>query len=667
MATFTSNNQSGRYLQLTITETVNTPGNTSTLNWTLTSAGGASAYYTIGKTTIVISGQTVYEKAQTDWEDRVFPAAKGSVSGSLVVQHDVNGKKTIEVSFKTRVYIFEPLEYGGEMKLTDIDRTAPSVTCSVSNITSAGFTISGSSSVTADKWWFSLDDGVNWTEYSATAGTSANKAVSGLSPNTTYKVKVRARKKSNQVNGTSAVVNAKTLGASVIVKTYDFAADANSAVMKFNLTVYDSSYYHRLTVKDVNTTLFTISLGKYAAGTADRSVTLTADQRNAILSAMPSSKTKKFNILIATFKESSFVNLIGSESVKQITATTSENLSKPTFPGFSYSDIRQIVVDVTGNNQVLVQGFSSLRVVCEGGTAKNGASISGYSASIGDSSKSSSGRTLDIGAISSKGNLKLVVTCTDSRGYAQSIEKTVTVLPYTKPKVSNFKLRRMNEIGGLIQLSFSGSISAIKADGTTNTNAVVDATYWYKRTDEEEWSEAISILEDVSSNGTSFSFASLELIELDPESSYDFWMRIQDKLYGYSMLDITVVLQKGTPIVAIRKRDSAHSFPRVGINNPNPQYPLDVNGEIAMLGQIVMGYRGTLSGQGFNTLKSGGIWFYSGNGASANAPADTPGFLEVITDGTNVVHRFTCIAAGHAVYVRAFSPDKNTWTAWAAK
>lgn len=50
MATWTSGSYEGRYLQLTITETVNVAANTSTLNWTLTSAGGSANYYTVDAT-----------------------------------------------------------------------------------------------------------------------------------------------------------------------------------------------------------------------------------------------------------------------------------------------------------------------------------------------------------------------------------------------------------------------------------------------------------------------------------------------------------------------------------------------------------------------------------------------------------------------------------------
>ena len=118
MATWKSAAYDGRYLQLDISESVNVVGNSSTLSWTLTSTGGASTYYTIDTTTVTINGTTVYSKGRTYWDDRVFPAKKGSVSGTITVAHDSNGSKTIAVGFSTRVYIYGSQEYGGSMTLT---------------------------------------------------------------------------------------------------------------------------------------------------------------------------------------------------------------------------------------------------------------------------------------------------------------------------------------------------------------------------------------------------------------------------------------------------------------------------------------------------------------------------------------------------------------------
>lgn len=242
MATFMSNTYDGRYLQLTITESVDVPSNTSTLTWTLTSAGGSAVYYTIDETIITINGITVYSKARTNWEDRVFPAAKGSVSGSLPVVHNSDGTKNANVEFFTRVYVFGSLDYGGTMTLTNIDRTAPTVSCSVSGITASGFKITANSSATADIWQYSLNGGSSWTQFSTTAGTSASITLSSLTANTTYSVKTRARKKSNQVYGTSGTVSAKTLGGAILNSCNTVTADAATVSLTLNATVYNASY-----------------------------------------------------------------------------------------------------------------------------------------------------------------------------------------------------------------------------------------------------------------------------------------------------------------------------------------------------------------------------------------------------------------------------------------
>lgn len=644
----------------------NTISNTSTISWNIKVSAESGGYVVVSELRAKINGTEVYYRDYSNHTDGYDGTQLAS--GTITVSHDSNGQKDVAMSIEAGIYNWAINKSGSNtFTLNQIDRAAPSVSCAVSSITSEGFSISASSNVTADKWWYSLDNGSNWTEFSSSAGTSASIKITGRSPNTTYQVRIRARKKSNQVNGTSSVVSVKTLGASVIGSAYSFAADVASPVLKLNLTVYDGNYCHLLTVKRLNTTLFTVKLGRYTAGTAVRSITLNADQRTALLNAMSAYKQLSMNILISTFSNSEYNTKIGGDSQVTCTVTTTESISRPTFPDFSYEDTRPIVVAATGNNQVLVQGYSSLKVVCEAGVAKNGATISGYSATIGDASKSSSARSLSVGAINKYGDLKLTVTCTDSRGYSVSISKTVKVLQYSKPRLSAYKLRRRNEVEGLIQLSFSGSISAIKADGSTNTNGLVEASYRYKKTSDDVWCEAISILEDVTGSGTSFSFSSLELTELDSEASYDFAIRIRDKLYDYTVLDLRMVLPQGTPIVALRKRNSSYNYPRVGINNPHPKFPLDVGGEIAMSGIIVLGFRKALSGEDFNTLKDGGIYFYDGNGASRNEPVASAGFLEVLSSGVNVIQRYTVMAAGHKQYFRAYASDQNAWTAWAEK
>ena len=643
------------------TATQNVIKNTSTISWNITvgyTGSSTSSWVVIGEVRATIAGTEVFYR-DTDKRSNGYKNTQ-IASGTITVSHNSDGEKDVAMKIEAGIYVWA-ISYTGSKTFTlnQIDRTAPSVTCATSNITSAGFKITGTSNVTADIWQYSLDDGSTWTQFSTTAGTTASITLTTLNPNTTYNVKVRARKKSNQVYGTSARKATKTLGASVIVKTYSFAADVASPVCKFNLTVYDAGYYHKLTIKKGTTAIFSVNLGKLTAGTADRTHSLTAEQRADLLDAFPDNASYSMNLVIGTYSDSSYSTLIGSESSKAVTVTTSEAVSKPTFTSFTYEDTKTAVVNVTGDNQVLVKNLSSLKVTCGAGTAKNGATIKSYSASIANASKASTTTAISLGAITKYGDLTLTVTCTDSRGYATTLTATVKVLNYANPKLNRFTLRRKDEIEGLIQLSFGGSRSAIKADGSTDTNGLAYVRYRYKKTTEDTYSSYVSILADVTTSGTSFSFASLELLELDAESSYDFHLQIRDKFGSTTSLDVESVIPQGTPVVSLRKRNNTYDYPRVGINNPNPKHALDVAGSVAMNGFLVLGYVKDLTTENFNTLKEG-IFFYPGSGCS-NAPVDAPGFLEAITNGTAIQHRFTTLAG--AVYNRGY--DGSAWSAWA--
>lgn len=340
--------------------------------------------------------------------------------------------------------------------LNTIDRSAPTVTFSTTNITANGFKISASASATCDTWQYSTNNGSSWTTFSSTAGTSASTTLSSLSPNTSYTVKVRARKKSNQVYGTSSAITVKTLGASVVNSVSAVTADASTVSISINVTVYNAAYTHSLAIKNGSTTYLTITGLSWAKGTGAKTVTLTAAQRTTLLTAMKSIKSFTGTFALTTTSGST---QIGSVSSKTATVQTTSANSSPTLSGFTYADINTTTTGVTGNNQYFIQGYSSLQVTPGTATAKNNATISNYTATCnGVSVSNTTGSALTVGKISKSGSVTVTLTVTDSRGYTATYSKTVTVIAYSPPKVSSLTLRRTNDIEAEMQLKFNGSI-----------------------------------------------------------------------------------------------------------------------------------------------------------------------------------------------------------------
>lgn len=125
-STFTLKSASydGRYLELTCTQTKNVAENTSTINWVLKSTGGSSNYYSVGATTVKINNTQAYYKERVGYSSKVFPAAKGETSGSMVVKHNNDGSLTIPVSLATAIYSTSVSTVSGNWVLDAITRQA---------------------------------------------------------------------------------------------------------------------------------------------------------------------------------------------------------------------------------------------------------------------------------------------------------------------------------------------------------------------------------------------------------------------------------------------------------------------------------------------------------------------------------------------------------------
>ena len=461
--------------------------------------------------------------------------------------------------------------------LNSIDRSAPTVSCSVSGITANGFTISASSSATSDIWQYSLNGGTSWTQFSTTAGTSASVTLSSLSPNTTYSVRVRARKRTNQVYGTSSTVSAKTLGGAVILSCGSFSADAATISLSLRVTVYNSAYTNYITIKNGSTTYLSLAGRVWSSGTAYRTITLTSSERTTLLNAMASVKSFTATIELVTKSGST---QIGSASTCTCTIRTSQANSGPSLSGFTFADSYSTTAAITDNDQVLIQDYSRLTVTPGTATARNGASIVSYSAVCSGVTKSNTtGAVLSLGTIGTSGTRDITLTVTDSRGYTASVTQSVTVVPYSKPRVSSVSLRRTNDIETEMQLVFNGSISPITVDGTQK-NSLFYARYRYKLTSASSYNSYTNILGSVTATSSSFSFSNLELCNLDSESSYDFHLQIRDQLNSLTSLDLYFVVSQGTPLVALRKK-------MVGINTPSPEAALHVVGDTRIEGTLI--------------------------------------------------------------------------------
>ena len=504
--------------------------------------------------------------------------------GEVSVPHAEDGTATCPIAISVRGWNTSEKGSNGftvdgssTVTLTAIDRAAPTMSFSVSDITANSFKITANASATVDEWSYSLNDGLTGNDFDTTTNTTATTVVTGLTPNTTYQVRVSARKKSNHVYGETKTTNVKTLGGSTINSVSDLTADDNNARIVLGVTVYEASYTHTLKLTYGGTTHLTISgISGWAKGTASRTINLTAAQRSTLLSTMASVKSFTMKFELQTFSGST---QIGNTSVCEGIVQTTEVNSGPSMGAFTTRDSRSNTVAVTGNDQYFIQSHSYLEVTPAQATARNGASIVKYAATCnGVTVSNTTGAAINLGAIAKSGVMSVVVTATDTRGYTVSVTQTVNVLAYKAPKLSEVSLRRTNDIEEEMQLIFKGTISSIKPD-TAECNSLLRVRYRYKLTSATSYGSYTNILSSTTKSGTSFNFSNLELCSLDANASYDFHLQICDQLDSLSALNLYYVIPQGTPLVALRKK-------KVGINTPNPEAALHVDGAAIVTGSV---------------------------------------------------------------------------------
>ena len=531
--------------------------------------GNMNVTYTIGSKSFTYNGNfNIDDKGNAG---SVFTIKTGD---AVVIQHDTTtGKGSFQIACSGSC-----LSAGwgpGDITLTSktislptIDRVAPTIKASVSQVTAKSLNITATSDKEVDYWQYTLDDGATWYEMPVGNGLSTSKAVANLLPHFTYKVKVRARRKYNQVYGTSSVTSVVTLGNSLINSVNTVTIDADKPILTMNWTVYES-YTHKLVIKNGADEILTISNLTCTVGTNNKSITLTAEQRSTILDYMWNKKS-----ITATFELSSYSGdvQIGGVSSTTATITTTES-SAPIFTGFIPRDSNTTTGKLTSYT-AFIKGYSNLYVTVSDPAAKNGAKISGYRVLVGENEKKfdASQTGLNYGAIDVYGDKVTVqVEVIDSRGYSKSYQTTIKVLDYEPISIDDYFIRRKNEVEPTAQLSLSGKYSPIIVKGS-DVNKIESVKYYFASS-----KEGLSDLKELTttySNG-SFEFSTLALsdangvIEFDPEYAYTFLIGISDSITNDQ---IGVILNKGTPLVAYRSK-------KIGINEPNPTAALHIRGE----------------------------------------------------------------------------------------
>lgn len=304
-------------------------------------------------------------------------------------------------------------------------------------------------------------------------------------------------------------------------------------------------------------------------------------------------------------------NQVGQNSTTQ--AWTYIRNANPTFTNFTYQDSNAATVAITGNNQVLVKGKSTLQVTVPSAdkmVALKGANPKHYTFAYDGSSTNKNYSTSDVSNsfsnINTVGSRAILVTAFDTRNNNTRVAKNVQVYDYKVPNIE-FEVSRQNNFGDNVTIETGGTFDLLPIAGV-NKNALTanSLKYRYREKGASTWGSWTNIPFTVANDGFS---GTNQFISLDNTKAFEFEFQIADK---FGTRTQATELGAGTPIMfAGRYSDGSTA---VGINKVPENGVLDVDGDIYSNGAKVH------VGAGFK------VGSFSAGGSTGNVSVSGVGF-----------------------------------------
>lgn len=537
-----------------------TTGNSTTINWQAgLNTGGATSNYdywysnAVKINSVYINGTNVcsgtYSNVGLD-KGKDYQLA----SGTVTIPHNTDGKKTFTVSISGWLYTYGDTSGSNNFELVAIPRYATS-NQSLNSKTETTIKMNWSSDSTIDYIWYSTDWGTTWKDVGSVNATSGSYTISkpsnsdnNLSPNTTYNIITKVRRKDSQLGTNSSKL-------SVTTYNYPHCTNAPNFIIGDSVTVefynpLNRTFTMTMIGADNSTILTTPTSGtnRPSAG-GDTSIT-------NLYKSIPNAKSGTYKIKVE-YGSSSITKTGGTYSIK--------GTETPTFNNFTYKDTNSTVTDVTGNNQVLVKGLSNLQVTISSANkmvANYSANPSKYIATIDTLNVSKDYATSEInlpmGTLINSGTKRLTVTAYDSRTLTKAVYKDITIYDYAKP-VINVTLTRLNNFEAETTLKVSGTYTRLTIGGT-DKNTINSVQYRYREVG-GSWGSWTNLNTTV----TSGKFTCNDVIlSLDNTKSFEFQIQVKDELQTNSS---TKTLNIGLPVFFIgsnKKGVGINDFPKKG-------------------------------------------------------------------------------------------------------
>lgn len=446
-----------------------------------------------------------------------------------------------------------------------------------------------------------------------------------------------------------------------VVSIADCEISAASPALSVTITCDNANYAVRTAAVSINDSYSMLSAlatpVMCGVGTNTISIPISTAWQTAIGSKFPTTTS-------ATAEW--YLDIIDVTTQQQVALTTGvsntvsvTSAASPTISAVTLSEGNSTIAAIT-DGAGFIKDKSDLQIAVTA-ARKCGASLTGYAASIGAQSISSSTASFDFGTIAVTGDT-VTVTVTDSRGFTATSTTPIEIVTYTAPQITSATAQRKYMTPHAAVYEVAGQIDPVVLGGVKR-NAVQSLQLRYKVTGAQSWyTDTLTATE--ATDGTFTCEGDRGFVA---DTSYVVQFVVTDA-FSETAYSAEITLPVTLP-------DIFCGNSKVGIRTYTPQTELDVNGVTSQNGFPIMGYVSSLTAidsanLDLNDVRTDGIYKLFPAAApiatlARHYPVEAAGILEVFTAplGENILQRYTPWNCS-GIYLRVSYNSGSTWSTW---
>ena len=315
--------------------------------------------------------------------------------------------------------------------------------------------------------------------------------------------------------------------------------DLGTNLVILNITKYVDTYYDVLTISMNNTTLRTVN------GVNDKYVFNPTDtELETIYNSVPNNNSQTITFTLTTYSNSDKTTQIGVSSVYNITGNIVN--ANPTLTGFDYEDTNPLTLNLSGDSNKIINGYSTLKIsnlVCN---ANKGATLKLVQI---NNMQYPYDNNFSVSIPNWSGNV-ITMYVFDSRNNSTKLEVPIGInyVDYKEKVIINKSCTRYANVNEESNLSFSGEWFNSSFGAYNNQ---LSATYKYRQKGGNEWIQGTTNI-NITVDGNTYNYSGYIKGDTNngfaTENSYEIEIIVTDSLSSKSD---TTILIAGEPAMDI--------------------------------------------------------------------------------------------------------------------